>query len=91
MGSVTKLDCLRCGHRWHPNKPWVPRQCPRCKSAAWAEMRGEEKTSDPDTPTTGELVVQIATGIADLTERTSEANASLARLVELLEEQRGER
>jgi len=37
---MTKVElptfrCLRCGHTWHPRKPFMPRVCPRCKNPYW--------------------------------------------------------
>ena len=33
------LKCSRCGHKWHPAKPLVPKRCGRCKSPYWDRPR----------------------------------------------------
>lgn len=32
---VKRLVCLRCGHKWLPNKVDMPRACPSCHSPYW--------------------------------------------------------
>jgi predicted nucleic acid-binding Zn-ribbon protein len=38
------LECLRCGHMWHPKKESMPMCCAFCKSPYWKIP--SEKTSD---------------------------------------------
>ena len=33
--TISKLACLRCGHRWYPRSPELPRLCPKCTTAYW--------------------------------------------------------
>lgn len=43
--KITKLECLRCGKVWAPNKTDV-RQCPACKTAYWDVPREPEKKEE---------------------------------------------
>jgi len=36
-----ELECLRCGHKWHPRKKEV-RICPHCKSP-WFDIPRKKK------------------------------------------------
>lgn len=33
--QVKKLTCKKCAYEWFPNRPELPKVCPRCKSYAW--------------------------------------------------------
>ena len=41
--KLPTFECLRCGHKWHPEKEEVPRVCAYCKSPYYesVSMRGE--------------------------------------------------
>ena len=33
--KLPTFECVRCGHRWHPQKAEVPVCCAFCKSPYW--------------------------------------------------------
>ncbi len=33
--SLLILTCMQCGQQWTPNKPWIPKILPNCKSQNW--------------------------------------------------------
>lgn len=33
--NIPTLECLRCGHRWHPKKEELPKCCGFCKTPYW--------------------------------------------------------
>jgi uncharacterized OB-fold protein len=35
MDVITRLRCLRCGKKWFPRKPGIPKICPTCKTTHW--------------------------------------------------------
>jgi len=37
--KLPMFECLRCGHKWYPKKPEVPRCCGKCKSPYWNKPR----------------------------------------------------
>lgn len=43
MVEITKLECLRCGHKWYPRFPQKPRICPYCKSPYWDKERKKKR------------------------------------------------
>lgn len=40
--KLPTFECMRCGHKWHPEKEEVPRVCAYCKSPYYqsVSMRG---------------------------------------------------
>lgn len=40
--KLPTFECLRCGHKWHPEKEEVPKVCAYCKSPYYesVSMRG---------------------------------------------------
>lgn len=45
-GCPTQLPhrtCTRCGHTWVPRQVAPPQQCPKCRSAYWAQARKRMK------------------------------------------------
>jgi ribosomal protein L37E len=34
------LECLRCGHKWHPKKEEMPERCGFCKTPYWRKAAG---------------------------------------------------
>ena len=36
------LECLRCGHTWHPRRSQLPTCCPKCGSPYWDKPRREK-------------------------------------------------
>lgn len=39
-GNIIQLKCIKCGYVWAPNLPLKKvRQCPRCKSVRWDEVK----------------------------------------------------
>ena len=38
MAVFLTLNCMRCGHLWHPRTETV-RMCPKCKSPYWDKAR----------------------------------------------------
>src|SRR5579872_1847598 len=35
--TITKVECLKCGHKWPPRREGRPLLCPVCKSRTWDE------------------------------------------------------
>jgi predicted Zn-ribbon and HTH transcriptional regulator len=44
---IHKSKCLRCGHRWWPATPKVPKVCPGCHSPYWGEPRKKPRIIKP--------------------------------------------
>jgi predicted Zn-ribbon and HTH transcriptional regulator len=43
--ELPSLECLKCGHTWHPRTNELPGVCPRCKSPKWQEPNKRKKNS----------------------------------------------
>lgn len=39
--NITKQKCFKCSYEWYPEKPTLPKVCPRCKNYKWQQ---EKKT-----------------------------------------------
>ena len=39
--TITKKDCIRCGHTWYPRSQNKPIICPKCKSPYWNKAKKE--------------------------------------------------
>lgn len=35
--TLPTLKCKRCGHKWAPRRPELPKYCPNCKSPRWQD------------------------------------------------------
>ena len=40
QGTIMKLKCERCGHRWKARGESKPNMCPRCKNKKWETRKG---------------------------------------------------
>ncbi|MDH7507228.1 MAG: hypothetical protein QHH15_05525 [Candidatus Thermoplasmatota archaeon] len=38
--KIPTLECERCGHKWIPQSPFLPKVCPKCNSRYWDKKRG---------------------------------------------------
>ncbi len=38
---IIELECKRCGNKWFPKRPKLPKVCPSCNSRKWNVKREE--------------------------------------------------
>jgi hypothetical protein len=62
VGTVGALECLRCGWRWDPRLPTVPRCCPNplCHSTYWDRPPQRARARRPESTDLDEVRAQLA-------------------------------